>query len=105
MYHSGRNPLGRIRRNTDARSRPLFIPRRKKQRDLHKAFLRYHDPANWPLLRDALKAMGRSDLIGNRPEHLVPAPGKGTPDRFQRGRPEAARPAVRRHRSSRKRSR
>jgi uncharacterized radical SAM protein YgiQ len=105
MYHSERNPLGRIRRNTDARSRPVFTPKRKKQRDLHKAFLRYHDPANWPLLRDALKAMGRNDLIGNRPEHLVPAPEKEAPDRFQKGRPGAVRTAVRRHRTSRKRSR
>ncbi|MCF7821687.1 MAG: YgiQ family radical SAM protein [Mariprofundaceae bacterium] len=72
MYYSERNPLGRIRRNTDARSRPVFIPRRKKQRDLHKAFLRYHDPENWPLLRDALKAMGRADLIGSDPSSLVP---------------------------------
>jgi len=76
MYHSERNPLGRIRRKTDARSKPVFTPKRKKQRDLHKALLRYHDPANWPLLRDALKKMGRSDLIGSRPEHLVPE-GKG----------------------------
>ena len=105
MYHSGRNPLGRIRRNTDARSRPLFIPRRKKQRDLHKAFLRYHDPENWPLLRDALKAMGRSDLIGNRPEHLVPAPGKGAPDHSRRRRQGAGRRGVQRNRTSRKRSR
>jgi len=43
-----------------------------KQRRLHKAFLRYHDPENWPLLRDALKRMGRADLIGNGKHHLVP---------------------------------
>jgi hypothetical protein len=39
---------------------------------LHKAFLRYHDANNWPLLRDALKRMGRADLIGNGKRHLVP---------------------------------
>jgi Domain of unknown function (DUF3362) len=51
-----------------------------KQRRLHKAFLRYHDPDNWPILRDALRQMGRSDLIGPRPDQLVPAhqpPGTG----------------------------
>jgi hypothetical protein len=51
-----------------------------RQRRLHKAFLRYHDPDNWPLLREALKEMGRSDLIGSRPDQLVPAhqpPGTG----------------------------
>ena len=42
-------------------------------RRLHKAFLRYHDPENWPLLREALKRMGRADLIGNGKQHLIPA--------------------------------
>ncbi|MDX8407925.1 MAG: YgiQ family radical SAM protein, partial [Mariprofundaceae bacterium] len=68
MYHSGRNPLRRVGRKSAA----VFTPRRKKQRDLHKAFLRYHDKANWPILRDALKRMGRSDLIGNDAHCLVP---------------------------------
>jgi hypothetical protein len=48
------------------------IVRGEKRRRLHKAFLRYHDPNNWPLLRDALKAMGRADLIGNGKHHLIP---------------------------------
>jgi hypothetical protein len=43
------------------------------QRRLHKAFLRYHDPDNWPILRQALKKMGRADLIGNGSHQLVPA--------------------------------
>ncbi|MCB1690612.1 MAG: DUF3362 domain-containing protein, partial [Halioglobus sp.] len=38
----------------------------------HKAFLRYHDPDNWPALRRALRRMGRCDLIGNGKLHLVP---------------------------------
>jgi hypothetical protein len=42
-------------------------------RKLHKAFLRYHDPENWPLLREALRRMGRADLIGNGHRHLVPS--------------------------------
>ncbi|PIS19571.1 MAG: YgiQ family radical SAM protein [Zetaproteobacteria bacterium CG12_big_fil_rev_8_21_14_0_65_55_1124] len=69
MYHSGRNPLRRIGRNSEL----VFTPKRKKQRELHKAFLRYHDPANWPLLREALKKMGRSELIGSGNQCLVPA--------------------------------
>jgi hypothetical protein len=48
------------------------VVRGEKRRRLHKAFLRYHDPANWPLLREALKAMGRADLIGNGKHHLIP---------------------------------
>ena len=43
------------------------------KRRLHKAFLRYHDPDNWPLLRKALKQMGRRDLIGSGAKHLVPS--------------------------------
>ncbi|HVH84690.1 MAG TPA: DUF3362 domain-containing protein, partial [Steroidobacteraceae bacterium] len=42
-------------------------------RRLHKAFLRYHDPDNWPLLREALRRMGRAELIGNGRHQLIPA--------------------------------
>jgi hypothetical protein len=48
------------------------IVRGDKRRRLHKAFLRYHDANNWPLLREALKTMGRADLIGNGKHHLIP---------------------------------
>lgn len=43
-------------------------------RDRHKALLRYHDPANWPLIRQALENMGKKHLIGGRRDCLVPAP-------------------------------
>jgi uncharacterized radical SAM protein YgiQ len=69
MYHSGKNPLKRVSRTSEE----VVIPKGAKQRRLHKAFLRYHDPENWPVLRDALKRMGRQDLIGNGRHHLVPA--------------------------------
>ncbi len=69
MYHSGKNPLKRITRNSEA----VVIPRGLKVRRLHKAFLRYHDPDNWPVLREALRRMGRADLIGNGKAQLVPA--------------------------------
>jgi len=69
MWHSGRNPLKRIRREGPQ----VFSAKGLRRRRLHKAFLRYHDPENWPLLRDALRRMGRSDLIGNGKRHLVPA--------------------------------
>ena len=42
-------------------------------RRLHKAFLRYHDPNNWPTLRAALRRMGRGDLIGNAKHQLIPS--------------------------------
>jgi uncharacterized radical SAM protein YgiQ len=68
MYHSGKNPLKRVSRHSDT----MPTVKALSQRRLHKAFLRYHDPDNWPALRKALKKMGRSDLIGNGKLHLVP---------------------------------
>ncbi|RVT49699.1 YgiQ family radical SAM protein [Rubrivivax albus] len=70
MYHSGLNPLRGIHR--DARAEKVDIVRGEKRRRLHKAFLRWHDPNNWPLLRQALQEMGRADLIGNGKQHLIP---------------------------------
>ena len=72
MYHSGRNTLRRVHRTAESSEETVDIVRGEKRRRLHKAFLRYHDPANWPLLRDALKAMGRADLVGNGKHHLIP---------------------------------
>jgi hypothetical protein len=69
MYHSGRNPLRRITRTSE----DVIIPKGLKIRRLHKAFLRYHDANNWPVLREALRRMGRADLIGNGKHHLIPA--------------------------------
>jgi uncharacterized radical SAM protein YgiQ len=68
MYHSNKNPLRKVTRDSET----VDIVRGEKRRRLHKAFLRYHDPNNWPLLRDALKTMGRMDLIGNGKHHLIP---------------------------------
>jgi len=68
MYHTNLNPLRKITRDSET----VDIVRGDKRRRLHKAFLRYHDANNWPLLREALKTMGRSDLIGNGKHHLIP---------------------------------
>jgi uncharacterized radical SAM protein YgiQ len=86
MYHSGKNPLKRISRTSEE----VVIPKGIKVRRLHKAFLRYHDPENWPVLREALKRMGRSDLIGNGKHHLIPAyQPVGSAARGNPGRPAA----------------
>ena len=69
MYHSERNPLRKVTRSSEQ----VGTVRNGRQRKLHKAFLRYHDPINWPLLREALKEMGRADLIGNGKKQLIPA--------------------------------
>ena len=68
MYYSEHNPLKRVSRDENR----VEVPKGDRRRRLHKAFLRYHDPNNWPLLREALKRMGRADLIGNGKRHLVP---------------------------------
>ena len=69
MYHSGKNPL----RKVTADSEGVPIPKAGGVRRLHKAFIRYHDPNNWPMLREALKKMDREDLIGSGKKYLVPA--------------------------------
>jgi uncharacterized radical SAM protein YgiQ len=71
MYHTDLNPLKGISRQ-QGRAERVDIVRGERRRRLHKAFLRWHDPNNWPLLRDALKALGRADLIGNGKQHLIP---------------------------------
>jgi radical SAM superfamily enzyme YgiQ (UPF0313 family) len=69
MYHTEVNPLKAVRHGA---SDPVRAVKGLKQRRLHKAFLRYHDPDNWPVLREALQRMGRGDLIGSREDQLVP---------------------------------
>jgi uncharacterized radical SAM protein YgiQ len=68
MYHSGKNPLRKVTADSD----DVPIPKAGNVRKLHKAFIRFHDPNNWPMLREALKKMGRADLIGNGKHHLIP---------------------------------
>ncbi|MBQ0754086.1 MAG: YgiQ family radical SAM protein [Gammaproteobacteria bacterium] len=68
MYYSGKNPLRKVSYKSDG----VETPKTPEQRKLHKSFLRYHDPLNWPLLREALKKMGRSDMIGSGEHQLIP---------------------------------
>ncbi len=95
MYHTGYNPLGRIRKDSEQ------VPSIKglNHRRLHKAFLRFHDPKNWPTLREALRDMGRKELIGSGKGCLVPTESyrelKGRRQQKARdvkhGRPQSAR--------------
>ncbi|WP_371865193.1 YgiQ family radical SAM protein [Massilia eburnea] len=68
MYHSRKNPLHKVTENSEN----VETPRTLKQRQAHKAFLRYYDPKNWPILRETLRRMGRGDLIGDGERHLIP---------------------------------
>ena len=92
MYHSGKNPLRKVSRISE----DVRIPKGLRVRRLHKAFLRYHDPNNWPMLREALRRMGRADLIGNGRQHLVPTYQPVGTGRSQEGRRRpGAKPASR----------
>ncbi len=68
MYHTGRNPLRKVTYKSDR----IDTAKDPAQRRLHKAFLRYHDANNWPLLREVLMTMGRADLIGPGKHQLIP---------------------------------
>ena len=69
MYHTEINPLKKV---LGGKAQAVPVVKQGRVRTLHKAFLRYHDPENWPMLREALKTMGRADLIGNGKKHLIP---------------------------------
>eukprot|EP01034_Spumella_vulgaris_P027183 gene27183-33869_t len=69
MYHSRKNPLKKVTEDSEV----VETARSGKVRKAHKAFLRYYDPENWPILREALVKMGRGDLIGNGEKHLIPS--------------------------------
>ncbi len=77
MYHTAQNPLRKVKPDTDE----MPVPKGGRKRRVHKAFLRYHDPNNWPLLRQVLVAMGRGELIGSGKDKLVPAEQGGSRSR------------------------
>ncbi len=69
LYHTEIDSL----RNVKKDSASVSVPKGTIQRRLHKAILRYHDPANWGIIREALKKMGLArKLIGSQPGCLVP---------------------------------
>ena len=95
MWYGAKNPLHKVSRTSET----VDSPKGRKQRRLHKAFLRYHDPENWPILREALKKMGRTNLIGNGNRHLIPSYqpiGTGTNSEGIRGK-STSRPFLTKH--------
>jgi uncharacterized radical SAM protein YgiQ len=69
MYHSSKNPLRKVSYDSET----VDIVKSRVKRRLHKALLRYHDPDNWPMIREALKEMKLDHLIGSGADKLVPA--------------------------------
>ncbi|MDY0975943.1 YgiQ family radical SAM protein [Massilia sp. CFBP9012] len=88
MYHSRKNPLAKVTEDSEI----VETAKSGKTRKLHKAFLRYYDPENWPILREGLKRMGRGDLIGNGERHLIPPPGGELPGAAREERRPAGAP-------------
>jgi uncharacterized radical SAM protein YgiQ len=87
MYHSEKNPLKKVR----YKSEKVFIPKELEQRRLQKAFLRYHDPKNWDVIREALKAMNKSELIGDGKNQLVPAAENSRKTNYNKNRSKTGR--------------
>lgn len=73
MYYTEKNPLYQV----TYKSEKVHTAKSPEQRKLHKAFLRWHDPKNWPLLRKAIADMGRQELIGDGENQLIPHYKKG----------------------------
>lgn len=91
IYHTEMNSLKNIKNNKEV----VSVPKGARQRRLHKAILRYHDPAGWPMIREALKKMGKAKLIGNGPNCLVPAESRD--EQRKSGKSKGGRPALSRH--------
>lgn len=68
IYHTELNSLKNLKGNTEK----VAVAKGERQRRLHKALLRYHDPAGWPMIREALLKMGLGKLIGKGKGCLVP---------------------------------
>ncbi|MGB6187279.1 MAG: YgiQ family radical SAM protein [Aeromonas molluscorum] len=92
MYYTEKNPLGKISRQSE----DVFVVKGERRRRLHKALLRYHDPAGWPMIREALLEMGKGHLIGNGPNCLVPPEGRGEV-KAERSLNKGLKPALTRH--------
>ena len=91
IYHTEMNSLRNIKNNTEQ----VPVPKGARQRRLHKAILRYHDPAGWPMIREALRKMGKANLIGKGPNCLVPEEGRN--EKAARGKGGKGRAALTRH--------
>ncbi len=97
MYYTGHDPF---------RGEPVYVPRGERERRLQRALLQYFKPENYGDVREALKQADRLDLVGDRPECLIPShwpkiPANRKPRPFRaKGKPPAG---YRPHRNTAKR--
>lgn len=66
MYYTGINPLD---------MKKVYVCTDYHEKQLQRALLQFNKPQNAPLVREALKAAGREDLIGYGPDCLVTPEG------------------------------
>jgi len=64
MYHTGLDPFS---------MKPVYIARHLRDRKLQRALLQYFKPENYFDVRKALQQAGRTDLIGDGCDCLIPA--------------------------------
>jgi hypothetical protein len=62
MFYTGINPLD---------MKPVYVATDYHEKQLQRALLQYNRPQNAPLVREALRKLGREDLIGYGSECLV----------------------------------
>ena len=68
MYYTGLDP-----RNM----KPVYVPKDPHEKAMQRALIQYRDPKNRPLVEEALRKAGRTDLIGYGPKCLLRPAGNG----------------------------
>ncbi len=63
MYHTGLDP---------ATMQPVYVAKSREDKAMQRALMQCHIRRNWPLIRKALRAADREDLIGSGRNCLVP---------------------------------
>lgn len=63
MYYTGMNPLT---------GEKVYVPKKQKEKNMQRALLQFNLPKNYRLVKEALTAAGRNDLIGNDSHCLIP---------------------------------
>jgi uncharacterized radical SAM protein YgiQ len=67
MFHTGIDPHT---------GRRIYVPREPREKAMQRALMQFRNPKNWSLVRDALTAASREDLIGTGPRCLIKPRGQ-----------------------------
>jgi hypothetical protein len=93
MYYTGIHPMT---------GKPVYVCTDYREKQLQRALLQYSKPENANLVREALRAAGKEDLIGYGPECLVRPAFGGGKDRADAKRPGAKRAPAKKPQASRR---